>query len=224
VKKIEMSIDPVFEILWPMLAEIEHRRPSIIEIGVHHGTSTRWFHAAAQLPIHYLGFEPDPRNREVLREAGILTQEVAVSDRHNMTKLYLSGGITPGTESREHTDSSSIVAPTKHLEAHPWCTFDDWARVVTAPPDSYLISFLGSPNGVVDLIWADVQGAQRQVIAGGQLMLSRTRYLYIEVHPEPMYEGEPTFEELCELLPYWEVVQRYPADVLFANKKMWGIR
>jgi hypothetical protein len=30
-----------------------------------------------------------------------------------------------------------------------------------------------------------------------------------------MYENEPTFEELCGLLPGWRVLQRWPADVLF---------
>lgn len=213
---VSVMIDPVFQHLFPMLSTIEGRRPVVVEIGVHHGTTTRLFHVAAQQPLVWFGFEPDPRNIEVLESSGYKARPVAISDAYGFARLYMSGGITPGTEDRLHTDSSSILKPTKHLEVHPWCTFDSWMQVRTVPLDAAMTMH----EGIIDLIWADVQGAQKQVIAGAAKTLARTRYLYIEVHPEPMYEGEPTFEELCGLLPEWEVVERYPADVLFWNGRM----
>ena len=33
----------------------------------------------------------------------------------------------------------------------------------------------------------------------------------------PMYEEEPTFGELCKLLPGFRVVERWPSEVLFVN-------
>ena len=74
-----------------------------------------------------------------------------------------------------------------------------------------------SMDGTIDLMWVDVQGAQRKVLAGAPNTLQQTRYLYIECHPTPMYDDEPTFAELCGLLPGFAVVKRWEADVLFRN-------
>lgn len=213
---MQAELDPVFSRIFPILGMVTDRRPFVVEIGVHHGTTTRWFHAAARQPLRWVGFEPDPRNIIVLEESGYKVQPYAISDMHGRTRLYMSGGITPGFESRVHTDSSSIRKPTDHLKAHPWCTFEQWCEVGVRRLDDVM----RHEEGIIDLIWADVQGAQRQVIGGAAETLKRTRYLYIEVHPSPMYDGETTFEELCALLPDWEVVQRYPADVLFQNVKV----
>lgn len=213
---VSAAIDPVFQHLWPMLDAITDRPPVVVEIGVHHGTTTRLFHMAARRPIHWYGFEPDPRNLKVLWAAGICPFSWAASDEEGTAILHGSGGETPGCPGREHTDSSSLNVPTAHLEAHPWCTFrrEDCFTVHTMPVDKTVIK----TEPVIDLIWADVQGAQRKVLRGAEATLRRTRYLYIEVHPTPMYEDEPTFEELCAMLPDFEVVQRYPADVLFLRK------
>jgi FkbM family methyltransferase len=36
----------------------------------------------------------------------------------------------------------------------------------------------------IDLLWVDIQGAERDMIAGGRHALSRTRYMMIEAEPE----------------------------------------
>ncbi len=138
--------------------------------------------------------------------------EKAVSDTDGEAEFWLSSGWSPGCEgSRWHTDSSSLNAPTRHLEAYPWCRFDDKVTVATTRLDAE------APTGPIDLLWVDVQGAQRKALAGAPETLQRTRYLYIECHPAPMYDGEPTFEELCGLLPGFVVVKRWESDVLFRN-------
>jgi FkbM family methyltransferase len=198
--------DPVFERLIPALAAVTDRRPVVVEIGVHTGSSTHLLLAGCKVPPVYFGFEPDPRNIAVLQEVGLDVAPFAVSDKWGTAEFHLSNG--KDVQGRTHTASSSLQNPAIHLVVHPWCTFDQTIRVRTVPLDEVVTT------EVVDVIWCDVQGAQRQVIAGAQQVLSRTRLLYIEVHPEPMYEGEPTFDELMELLPGWRVVERYESDVL----------
>ena len=209
---ITLPIDPVFGHLIPYLNGIKHRRPVLVEIGVHHAQSTPMLWLACARPPIWYGFEPDPRNLEVLDSMGVTVYDCAVSDQDGCAEMRLSSGTTPGTVDREHTDSSSLNEPTKHLEAHPWCKFERTEMVETKRLDGVV-----SHERVFDLIWCDVQGAQRKVISGARETLAKTRMLYIEVHPEPMYEDEPTFEELLQLLPGWEVVERYPADVLLHN-------
>ncbi len=201
---------------WPGIARTRRdlrAHPRVVEIGVHHGDdSVKLRHLSPTGALHWVGFEPDPRNVAVLRERGIAVIEKAVSDTEGHAEFWLSSGWTPGSEgTRWHTDSSSLNRPTSHLETFPWCRFDETVTVTTTRLDAE------SMDGTIDLMWVDVQGAQRKVLTGAPNTLQQTRYLYIECHPTPMYDGEPTFAELCGLLPGFAVVKRWEADVLFRN-------
>lgn len=215
---LQLTVEPVFCHIAPMLQAITHRSPVIVEIGMHDGKHSALLHVLCRRPPLYFGFEPDPRNVEILQNGSWSPFVEAVSDACGVEELHLSGGSPPGSEEEDWTASSSLQEPTLHREVHPWCTFHDTETVETVTLDVAL------PTGMdaVDLIWCDVQGAQRKVITGAKKTLQRTRYLYIECHPVPMYEGEPTFEELCALLPDFDVLERYEADVLFRRKESDG--
>lgn len=187
-----------------------HRPLRVVEVGVHHGTDTQRLARVAGGRMEWVGLEPDPRNVAACIRHGVHVLPFAASDREGVAEFWLSDGETPGCPGRRHTDSSSLERPTAHLEEHPWCTFDQRVSVYTVRLDDVV-----PPEFAPDLLWVDVQGAQRRVLAGAQSVLSRTHWLFIECHPAPMYENEPTFEELCALLPGWRVVQRWSADVLF---------
>lgn len=214
--QLTLTIDDVFGHIIPILQEPGQR--AIVEIGAHDGTHSDLLRFLCRERPRYLAIEPDLRNLGVLFEVGHSVLPVAISDRSGHAQWFASGGITPGTERRIHTDSSSLKRPTKHLEAHPWCEFTEGEQVKTMTLDEATGHW---PRALeIDLIWADVQGAQLEVIRGGSRTLGKTRYLFIELHPEPLYEGEPTFAELHLELEQvsgseWEVVEHYPADVLF---------
>ncbi len=74
-----------------------------------------------------------------------------------------------------------------HLRRAPWCTFDSGSAVLMRSLDSW-----ASEAGVdrVDFIWADVQGAEGDVISRGQHTLARTRYFDTEYSNEELYEGQ----------------------------------
>lgn len=187
--------------------------PLVVEVGVHHGSSTIHLTAcatAAGKRMRWVGLEPDPRNAARCREVGIEVYEAAASDRAGTATLHLSSGYTPGFKERLHTDSSSLQAPTGHLKRHPWCSFPETIEVRTVRLDDII-----PPEERVTLLWADVQGAQRKVLAGARELLTRTDYLYIECHRQPLYESEPTCDELTALLPGWQVEARWEDDVLF---------
>jgi len=222
--------------------------PTVLELGANDGADAVRLAKRSRAPIHWIGLEPDPRNFPRLRSliaeyrhlfASTAAYQLAASHVSGVADLYLSGGETPGCGGRVHTESSSLNAPTKHLEAHPWCTFEQTATVRTVRVDDLLtwIRDLGvavrgrfgtaAPvdgvgSGVaneVDLMWVDVQGAQRKVLEGAKRTLERTRCLYIECHAEPLYEDEPTREELVRMLPGWEVIALWPEDLLLLNTK-----
>jgi FkbM family methyltransferase len=191
--------------------------PVVLEVGVHHATSTVALRAcatAAGKAMRWLGIEPDPRNAARCRELGFDVVEAAASDQAGTATLRLSSGFTPGYQGRLHTDSSSLQVPTKHLERHPWCQFQETAVVQTVRIDD-----LVPLEECVTLLWADVQGGQRRMIEGAREVLSRTSYLYIECHSEPLYAGEPSRDELRELLPGWSVVEMWDDDILFQRNQ-----
>ena len=110
--------------------------------------------------------------------------------------------------------SGSIRKPKLHVQAYPWVKFE---RTITVPTRR-LDTWAKAENlGQVDLIWADVQGAEVDLIAGGSETLRRTRYFYTEYSNEELYEGEITLEGILERLPEFEIVHRYQNDVLLRN-------
>ena len=77
-------------------------------------------------------------------------------------------------------------------------------------------------NGLeaVDFIWADVQGAEGDLIAGARQTLARTRYFYTEYSNEEWYQGQPSLADIIEMLSGFDIVARYSMDALFANRAL----
>lgn len=212
--QLNLNVDDVFFHLLPMLQEPGKR--TIVEVGAHDGHHSDLIRVLCRERPRYLAIEPDCRNLKVLHAAGLSPLPVAISDREGKAEWYASSGITPGTNKREHTDSSSLKRPTRHLNKHPWCNFQVAEHQVSTLTLDQATKHL---DGVIDLVWADVQGAQLEVIRGGSRTLARTRYLFLEIHPEPLYDGEPALQkvqsELEKAGDQWVLVEQYPADVLF---------
>ncbi len=207
--------------------------PIFLEIGCNDGEDTERFVAA--IPhVRWFGFEPDPRAvARFIRRFGVssnrfVLSSVAISDKDAMVPLWLSGGIPPqppndGREdwpSEVKTDwdlSSSICEPTGHLSYSPWVIFNRRIMVAAMRLDTWL---LGYPDiGIIDFVWADVQGAEAKLIRGGVNALTRTRYLYTEFYDSPMYEGQPDLETICAMLPWFDPIGIYGGNnILLANR------
>ena len=71
----------------------------------------------------------------------------------------------------------------------------------------------------MDFIWADVQGAEGDMVAGGPTLFANTRFMLTEYSDDEMYEGQATLRSLRRLLRGWRVVIRYRDDVLLRNTR-----
>ena len=191
--------------------------PVILEIGCNDGTDTlALLRAMPQAAIYC--FEPDAR--AIARFKKLLGSnlekvrlfEVAVSDRTGQIKFHSSGG---GDRSEGWDLSGSIRRPKNHLKEYAWIKFEKTVDVNTCRLDDWCAA-----NGVdhVDFIWMDVQGAEGDVIAGAPKILQKTRFLYTEYSNYELYEGQLPLKPLLALLPSFEVVTRYPGDVLLRNR------
>ncbi len=190
--------------------------PTMLEIGSHEGTDTVKF-LDAMPGAHLTCF--DCEKRALARFAARLDEydgpgitggslmliEKAVADVDGQLDFYASTG---KAGKREDWDfSGSLCKPTGHLTRSPEIKFKEPEGVPCCRLDTWWESEgyrSDKPRAdAIDFIWADVQGSQRMVIRGAREVLSRTRYLYIEAHDPPAYAGEPTQDELIELLAEW---------------------
>jgi FkbM family methyltransferase len=194
------------------LRQILPDHPVIFEIGAHIGTDTCALVRMAK-PSLYVAFEPDPRNLIKLYELKeYLDFELypyGVSDRIGKATFWQSHGQAPGNQ-REHTDSSSLKEPIK--PGRPWISFSQ-TEIETVTLDWFCEERSISH---VDFIWMDVQGAELDVIRGGQRCLRNTDYLYTEYREGmPLYRGQPDLDAILGALPgSWEIKDRTKTDVL----------
>ncbi len=184
-------------------------RKTFLELGAHDGSDTAWLAAVPGVTVH--AFEPDPRNHPPPR-SNVVMNRAAVWDRDGRAPFVLSKegwGV-------EWTHSSSLRRPKEHLRRYP-VTFGETIEVETVALDTY-----GARAGldVIDFVWADIQGAEADMIRGGGKTLARTRYLFTEYADEELYEGQATLSELLALLPGFRVLELWEEDVLLENRAL----
>lgn len=180
-----------------------------LELGAHQGEDTCWMSALPGVTIH--AFEPDPRNHQPPRP-NVLQRRLAISDRDGRTPFILS---RDGWGGQNWTYSSSIKKPKHHLLRYP-VTFGETIEVDAITLDAYCRQF---GLGKIDFIWADVQGAEGEMIRGGIETLRNTRHLFTAYSDDELYEQQATLNEILALLPDFRVLEIWPENVLLENRR-----
>lgn len=81
----------------------------------------------------------------------------------------------------------------------------------------------------IDLLWMDVQGAEKIVLKGGEKLLEFTHFIYAEVSETPLYEGATTYADLRAFLAdagfivkreFLPLEWRGEGNILFENKNL----
>ncbi len=199
--------------------------PVILDIGCNDGSQSLWLSKMFSNAQVY-SFEPDPRARrrflENVGEKGVNIRlfDIAISDRDGEIDFYCSDG-APDERWREICSegwdlSGSIRRPKRHLDFYKWCEFNETIKVRAMKLDTWCCQ-----NYVnhIDFIWADVQGAEVDLIRGGREALSHTRYFYTEYNDNEMYEGQLPLRKILRLIPSYKVLHRYKDDVLLKNER-----
>jgi 2-O-methyltransferase len=204
--------------------------PVILDIGCNDGTHTLMFLSLFERARVY-AFEPDARARRrfeaMVRDPRVRLFATAVAAADGVTEFYPSDG-APSAEWAARLPegwdfSGSIRKPKQHLDVHPWCRFGQKIEVEVTRLDTW-----AKKQAVeeVDFIWADVQGAETDLVLGGRETLKRTRYFYTEYSNRELYEGQADLARLLGMLPDFELVHRYQGevhqyqgDVLLRNKR-----
>jgi FkbM family methyltransferase len=182
---------------------------TFLELGAHQGTDTAWMAQIPDVTIH--AFEPDPRNHQTPRH-NVTLHRAAIAERDGRGSLILSRH----GWGQEWTHSSSIKQPKNHLQRYP-VSFGGAVEVELVALDTFCRQ---QGLDTIDFIWADIQGAEGEMILGGQQTLARTRYLYTEYSDDELYENQATLRDILALLPDFRVVELWPDDVLLENRRL----
>jgi FkbM family methyltransferase len=211
----------IFEFIEKHISEI--KEPIIFEIGAHIGIDSEKISKIINSKIW--GFEPDPRNLEILNtKKAHFFHEVssfAISDIDGQSPFYISSGIPPEIYededmNRDWSASNSLKKPFKHLDIHSWCKFDLSIIVQTIRLDTYC-SLKNISH--IDFVWMDVQGAEDLVIKGMGNMKKNIKYIYTEYNSDQLYYDSCNKDRILDSLgDGWEIIMEYENDIIIENK------
>jgi len=166
----------------------------IFEIGANNGSDTLGLHALYPNATIY-AFEPDPEMftelfNKTLEIENIHIYRTAIGNENGHVKFFPSNQRLSG----------SILQPVAHLEIYPDIKFLEPITVAIFQLDFFLTYFLKAD--FIDFVWADVQGAELQMISGGRdTFTNKVKYLKTEFNKVEMYQGSPTLEQILTALP-----------------------
>lgn len=198
----------------------ETPNPVVVELGACDGRYTNAMLFCCLIgKANIYAFEPDPRNIKVCRQTIPYTVHFIPAAAGNVTgkvSFHLASAQDNG-----EVGSSSISPFKDQSKAFPWCQCEGTIEV-----NSYRLDDFCAEQRVdyIDLLFMDVQGAERLVIEGAQRILKTTRYLWTEfegvllANEGTCYQHSSSLERLCTLLgPSWEVAEIAGGDALLVN-------
>jgi FkbM family methyltransferase len=174
-----------------------------------------------------VSFEPLPDAHAVLVETARADADWQVAERcalgaaRGEAEIHISGN---------SIGSSLLPMLDRHARMFPGSVYIGTARTPVATLDEFWARYADPSKGRVALK-IDTQGFEREVLAGGRQSLPGIELVHFEASLVPLYDGEPTFTAICQILeaagfhalsidPFlidklnWEVVQ---ADFTFGR-------
>lgn len=164
---------------------------TVVDVGANVG---QWSEMLLDLiePARLVIIEPEPRvfaelQRRFGMRRGVELHQTAVGDTNGVTRLRVT----------RDTTGASILLPRdemRELVGSNW-TVESEVEVPMRTLDTLLADL-----SVISLLKIDVQGFEREVIAGATQTLARTNFLLIELNYQRQYVGGSWFGEIHELL------------------------
>lgn len=210
---------------------INRTRSLVLDIGCYDGKDAMALSFHLNSPeIHC--FEADPRSQKLFdRISGgakhLTLHRIAIGSHDGETTLYQSDSGTRRhyVDQKEWSASSSLKEPKGHLELFPDVEFN-LEKAIRVPCITLDTWYTNIYPREIDFIWADVNGSEGDLVAGGNFALNHmTRYLYIETSDKELYKGQVKQDELLKMLPNFEIVGKYNdygnfANILLKNKTL----
>ena len=165
---------------------------TVIDVGAHGGEFARMIKRVLPAAAIF-SFEPlkdvfQRLEQETKNGSNITAFNYALGDRDETVEINRSS----------YLQSSSILRMAQlHKEAFPVSADHTSQTIDVKRLDDALKGFTLKPEIMIKI---DVQGYEDKVIAGGPDIIAKTKALIVEVSFRELYEGQPLFEKIFELL------------------------
>lgn len=180
---------------------------SILDIGANAGQSTIAFHALYPNAKIY-AFEPIPECYEQLK---LLSLKIPNLKTFNMAVGDSIGELS--FEKNEFTASSSFLPlASTHKQLFSYAKETKEIAVQINKLDNI---FSGTNFDGPILIKIDVQGFEDQVLRGGETLVKNSHILIIETSFKTLYDGQPLFKDIYQLLHSWGFEYRGSAEDMY---------
>ena len=165
---------------------------TVIDVGAHTGEFARMIKTilpeAAIFSFEPLQAEFQSLQQQMQNGAGFMAFNCAVGDRNETIEIHRSS----------YAQSSSLLPMAQlHKEAFPVSAGHTVEMVEVKRLDDVLRDFELKREILIKI---DVQGYEDKVIAGAGETISKARALIVEVSFRELYEGQPLFETIFEML------------------------
>jgi FkbM family methyltransferase len=177
------------------LSRLGPRAVTVVDVGARWlDTTPPWFRLDPL--VHVIGFEPDPTECERLAAQ-------ADPAAHRFVPVAL--GREPGTTTLHVTREpacSSLYPPSGWMRArYPSLhTLMELTGTATVPLTTLDRWAADAGVSAVDLVKLDTQGAELDVLAGGEQLLRTCLGVEVEVMFAPLYDGQPLFADVDAFL------------------------
>jgi FkbM family methyltransferase len=169
------------------------RKIIVVDVGCRWGFSDLWKQLAAKVSLY--GFDPDTAECERLRPLyegqDVMLVPLALADKPGERTLFLTENLACSSLYQPNPDLTAAMpelacASQTGTTTISVTTLDEWALT----------------NGVarIDFLKLDIQGAELDVLIGGEASLSRVRALEVEVEFNPIYMNQPLFGDVDRYL------------------------
>jgi FkbM family methyltransferase len=178
----------------------------VVDVGSNVG---QWANALLELvrPDKLIMIEPGPDTFAQLREKfggrpGVELHNVAVGETNGVTRLRVTRDSTGASVLPPHEDMTQLIGSNWTVEKEVECPLRTLDTLLAGVPE-------------VSLLKIDVQGYEKQTLAGATGTLAKTRYLLVELNYMPQYQGGSWFGEIHEFL-----TRRYGFVLVDATKPL----
>ena len=207
-----------FNAVYALMHQVEN--PVVVELGAYRGEDGQNFERMirdGQTLLHIM-VEPDFHNQEVIANVG--HRPLGPNRRLIRGAIASQPGRRHFRFSHDSRDDSrgsgSILEPTGHLEHFPTIAFEEPAIV-----ECFTLDQIFATEGLtkIDLLWVDIQGAEREMIMGGKEALAKTRFCFMEAEEIELYAGQALKPELIALLDGWTLIEDFGFNILLGNSR-----
>lgn len=196
--------------------------PIIFELGCYDGYLIKpYYDYSATKPLHYFAFEADPENFKKMLANENIPKEVilmnkAIANYTGVTEFNQSSGKF-NNEGNEYDVCGSIRSPKEVNIIFPFIKFKK-IQVECIKLDD----FCKEKNiQHIDIILADIQGAEKNMIEGGIEIIKNIKFMFLEKCNDEYYEGMLTAQMLKDFLSdTFAIYAEWNNDIMFVNKKI----